>query len=538
MIKNRVRSPQLLAGLAIFVASFGLYLSTLAPTLTWGWNDLGVDGGELLAAANTLGIPHPPGYPTYTLLLKSFATLVPVGDFAYRGNLLSALLASATVFTLYWATLRLCRFLKPEAPSWLAISGAAFGSAVLGAAPMFWSQAVITEVYTLNALFAAALLLIATRLALPAYLDGTDGRTSPAAGIGLFGLLLGLGLGNHLTLLAVAVPLLFWLWMATGWRAVVSPWLAVGFVAGVSVYAYLPLRAIHGPPINWGDTGTPGGLVWMLTGTPYREYVFGVDPGNFLDRLGLWVELVFSQFNPLGMFMGLMGAASLRSRTPWFLAGASGTIVVISVYAVTYNTVDFEVLMIPAFLLFSVWAGVGFFWIVTSWAEAAESARGSRIWRVLRVRSAHQAMALTLLAFLLVPGTSVALNYGSQDLRNDRRAYEHASGILDAAPDGSVVLSHSEKSVFSLWYMCYVDRPERDVAIIAAPLLQFDWYLRDIRATFPDRMPAMNADEEPLARIIEHIGGPGRVFLTFGYSLLPEAFELKRVGNLYEVTPK
>ena len=83
-----------------------------------------------------------------------------------------------------------------------------------------------------------------------------------------------------------------------------------------------------------------------------------------------------------------------------------------------------------------------------------------------------------------------------------------------------------------------MDRPERDVAIIAAPLLQFDWYLRDIRAMFPDRMPAMNADEEPLARIIEHNGGAGRVFLTFGYSLLPEVFELKRVGNLYEVTPK
>ena len=58
------------------------------------WDQKGVDGGELLVAAHGLGIPHPPGYPTYTLLLRSFATLVPIGDFAFRGTLLSAVLAS------------------------------------------------------------------------------------------------------------------------------------------------------------------------------------------------------------------------------------------------------------------------------------------------------------------------------------------------------------------------------------------------------------------------------------------------------------
>ena len=113
---ERIRSLTLLVGLALWLGSLALYLSTLAPTLTWGFEEKGVDGGELLAAASTWGIPHPPGYPTYTILLRSFATLVPVGDFAYRGNLLSAILASATVFTLYWTILRLSHALRPDAP--------------------------------------------------------------------------------------------------------------------------------------------------------------------------------------------------------------------------------------------------------------------------------------------------------------------------------------------------------------------------------------------------------------------------------------
>ena len=138
-----------------------------------------MDGGELLAAAKTLGVPHPPGYPTYTLLLKAFATVVPVGDFAYRGNLLSAVLASASVLTVYVVTLRFCRWLNPDFPEGMATAGAALSGLVLASSPLFWSQATITEVYTLNALFVALLLLLAADIALTPS-SGPGGRAPPA----------------------------------------------------------------------------------------------------------------------------------------------------------------------------------------------------------------------------------------------------------------------------------------------------------------------------------------------------------------------
>ena len=136
----------------MWAGSLALYLSTLAPTLTSGYNNTGEDGGELLAAANTFGIPHPPGYPTYTLLLKSFATMVPIGDFAYRGNLLSAVLASLSVALLFWVILRFCRFLRPDGMHLVWITSAAVGAAVFATSPLLWSQAVMTEVYTLGPL--------------------------------------------------------------------------------------------------------------------------------------------------------------------------------------------------------------------------------------------------------------------------------------------------------------------------------------------------------------------------------------------------
>lgn len=51
------------------------------------------DGGELAAAAATLGIAHPPGYPLFTLLGR-LLTLLPISTIAFRIGLLSALSAA------------------------------------------------------------------------------------------------------------------------------------------------------------------------------------------------------------------------------------------------------------------------------------------------------------------------------------------------------------------------------------------------------------------------------------------------------------
>ena len=79
----------LAAGLA-----FSLYWVTLAPTVMW------YDMGEFALGSHVLGIAHNPGYPLYMILGKLF-TLLPIGDIAYRVNLMSAVWGAATVFLLF-----------------------------------------------------------------------------------------------------------------------------------------------------------------------------------------------------------------------------------------------------------------------------------------------------------------------------------------------------------------------------------------------------------------------------------------------------
>jgi hypothetical protein len=66
-----------------------VYAITLAPTVTF-W-----DAGEFIAAARTLGIPHPPGTPLFVLIAHAWGLLVPLGEYAVRTNLLSAIFSAA-----------------------------------------------------------------------------------------------------------------------------------------------------------------------------------------------------------------------------------------------------------------------------------------------------------------------------------------------------------------------------------------------------------------------------------------------------------
>src|SRR2546429_9734844 len=64
---------------------FVLYLITLAPsTAMW-------DTSEYIAAAYTLGLPHPPGNPFFVLLGRFFALLPIAPNVAMRINILAAL---------------------------------------------------------------------------------------------------------------------------------------------------------------------------------------------------------------------------------------------------------------------------------------------------------------------------------------------------------------------------------------------------------------------------------------------------------------
>jgi len=451
----------------VFVLVFLLYLLTLAPSITWQHD--GYDAGDLITAAYSLGIPHPTGYPTYMLVGHIF-TRIPVGDIAYRMNLLSALCAALAVTA--------CYTISTAAPGAAVHSSVAALSAGLwlAASRLFWSQAIITEVYALNVLFFTAVVGL-TLAALAQTLDGKGSikRMRVLGVLAPLALVYGLSLGNHLIML-LCVPMLLYLGISVARRHVLqaADWLLLGglFMLGLCVYAYLPLRAGKQPLSNWGNPRKLQGFLWVVGGGIYRQFVFGLPLAYWPQRCLSWVHLLVQQFGPLGALLGLLGIGQEWRCSPRRTIILLMTAGLYSVYAILYNTTDSYVYLLPVYVIFSLWLARGARFVIA----AVTSTR--------RTRSAWPT-ALTCILLVALPLLTLALNLPNTSLRHDRAAYDYGRQVLAQVPDRCIIFSNSDPHSFTLWYFAQVVTGRTLVAIVDRDLLGYDWYIANLRQAYP-----------------------------------------------------
>jgi hypothetical protein len=132
------------------------YLLTLAPDLTLG------DSGELAVGSYYAGVPHPPGYPVWTLYTWLFTVLLPVSNIAFRVSVASAVSAASACGLLALMVSRgggliiegiadLRELDKRIEGAICLISGFVAGC-LLAFNGFFWSQAIIVEVYCFGVL--------------------------------------------------------------------------------------------------------------------------------------------------------------------------------------------------------------------------------------------------------------------------------------------------------------------------------------------------------------------------------------------------
>ena len=177
------------------------YVATLAPTVTF-W-----DAGEFIAAARVLGIPHPPGTPLFVMIAHVWGLIAPVGEFALRTNLLSALFSAAGAGCFFLVVHESLVALDAR----LRLAASAAGG-LLGAFTFTnWQNSNETEVY------AIAVFVIAISCWL--LLRWREQRGTPLADRLLLVILYlaGLSIGNHLlALLAGPAVVTFLVLVSTG----------------------------------------------------------------------------------------------------------------------------------------------------------------------------------------------------------------------------------------------------------------------------------------------------------------------------------
>lgn len=397
-------------GLGITSGLLILYAGGLPAGLTWAhW---GADGGDLATAILRGSLPHPPGFPAYLLLGDLFIRL-PWGEPAWRLNLLSAVLAASAAGLMASST---------RHPPLVRISV----GLLLGSAPLFWSQALITEVYA-PAAFGTALTLYLLQ------------RGAPGWAIGLAW---GAGLGLHPTLIFLA-PLVL-----SGTRPPRSGLLPTILAAtGMTLLLYGPLLLIRGQkPFPWGELQSLAGWWAYISARLYQHYPLALPLTALPSRLLAWGSLLVRQFTPVGALLTGSGWLAWRREHP-ALAWTSGAAFLIwSGYAIGYNTADSLVYLVPALPLAAFWllAGAG-------QAQAGLGARWGQ-WGQL--------------ALLVLPLGQVFWWGPQVTLQHDRSASAWAEATLAAAPSEAVLITAQDGHTFALWYAQAAWNQRPDVVVV------------------------------------------------------------------------
>jgi hypothetical protein len=508
--------------IALFLIAFSVYFLTLAPTITWR-ND-GADGGDLIAAAYTLGIAHPPGYPLYVVLGKLF-TLLPIGDVAYRLNLMSAFFAAATIPLIYLIILGLCRSLSRSGGR--RAHRIAAGAAALSFAfsPTVWSQATIAEVYALNAFLVALLFCLLLKW------RGEDRKPMGAGNdLVLAAFIYGLSLGNHLSMLMLTPAVLSLIVersrhtiASSGGSPAANPraWkpallrnkglLAAGlsFLLGLSIYLFLPLRATQYPPVNWGDPRTWSGFLWTVSGQLYRRFAFALPSAHIPARVSAWASLLVQQFGWWGLLLGLVGLWYCLKEDRAFSAFSLLAFGAVVMYAIGYDTTDSYVYLIPSYLIFATWLGAGIHYLLTVLGQAQDMAL-RQVRDGIKVKTAS---ALASALFLCLPFVSLCQNFSSLDLSKDRTAYEYGEEVFEVVEPSAIVIADTDPHTFALWYFSYVVGERPDVVVLNRTLLAYSWYRDNIRRLHPQvSIPSGGVDV--LTHLIESNRARHPIYLT------------------------
>jgi hypothetical protein len=436
--------------------AFLVYRMTLAPTVTF------IDSGELAAVACTLGIAHPTGYPLFTLFGWLFAHLPIAADEIVRLNTMAAFWSAAGVGVFF----SLVRFLlrtvmkRENATGTLAAAGAAL---LLAFSETYWSQAVAIEVYSLHAFFLAALLTVFL-----AAVYGEPGREWPWH---LFAFLLGLSFTNHMTTVLLAPGMLYFYFATQGWGrrslARIAAMIPL-FLAGLSAYLYLPLRALQSPALNWGNPTTLERFLWHFSGKQYRVWIFSsMDAAG--RQLTYFVNSVPSEFAYVGLLLAAPGVVVLwRERkklaimTALLFLGCVG-------YAINYDIHDIDSYFLLAYMTLALWAAFGL--------EAVYR------WLVRRMRGRWLPAAACMLLLSLVP---LPFHFRGVDQSGNYLVEDYTTNMFASLNQDALVFSYQwDYWVSASLYYQLVQGRRTDVAVVDKELLRRSWYLTELEQRYP-----------------------------------------------------
>lgn len=438
---NTVKTdPEWFHFLILFVLSLALYAWSSPRTLAFE------DDGLFVMASYFNGIAHPPGYPLFTLL-GHLATFIPLGSVAYRVHMVSALFGALSCVMMYKVALFV---FQDRTYAYLA-------GFCLAISREFWSQSIISEVYTLNVFILLVLILFAL------YQADHD-RPFSRKLFYLMAFVYGLGLCDHWPLLILTSPaILLILWPVRRDVLLALPRSIPFLLLGLTPYVWLVIRSHMDPVISFYSSIDSWKEFWYMVS---RQGYAGTDVdvgANIWDKLDFaWFVLKETsvQIGPFGILFVTVGF--IRQWRVWkpsfclaLLFGYLGsTFILIGLLGFNYDVLHqnvFRVYPVNAYAIMVLWACLGIRYI--------SRLAGNFAGRYLKAASVGKLLGV------LVIGTGLLTNIPYNYRAGDHLAKEYAHVVLKSLAPNAVFFTVSDIDAFTLGYFHLVEGVRPDVKL-------------------------------------------------------------------------
>ena len=370
------------------------------------------DDGLFLMIMHHFGVGHPPGYPLYSLLGTPFYLMLP--DFflpAYKGHMFSGFMGALACVAVYAIVAMITRS-----------RACAFAAGIAYAASeAFWSQAIIAEVYTLNAAMFFIIMALCVRFASH---KGEEVNRHLALYC-LIAFTYGLGLSNHWPLIGLGSIGLVMV-VISQWKRLFrfAPLGLLCLAVGLLPYAWLILRSHTDTALNfYGPIEDVKELWFYVTRSGYSgvDQQEGVGIEEKIEFTLFFLNQFQRQISVLGLGIAVVGfVAMLRSAihswlavslvVAWFMSGP------LLIYLINFQTEfiwfsAFRVYHLLCYGITTIFFGYGLAWM-GSWLYRK---RGKLL----------ESRLLVVTGFVTVVSISVVTEWK----QNDRSGYTYAHDL-------------------------------------------------------------------------------------------------------------
>jgi len=519
-----------IAPMAVFAVSLVLYWKTMAPSIFWG------DSAAFAASNYILGLPHSPSFPLYTLMGRVFA-LVPYFSPAFMANLMSAVFASLAVLFFFLIVRRFldipvfqeAAYKKKMSEIKVAMNSNVSGREVplvdrdyfstprmtwlpaLAMTALFalslpvWLSAVRAEVYSLH--------LFLTLAAIFFTFKGIKEFRQRLLFLG--GWLYILSFANH-PLLALAFAPAFLFVFLYNISKIDRKYLSLFvfglmFIAGLSIYFYLPFRSALDPAINWGRPNSLSAFFAAITRSSDLANVSGlfIAP-DYVTRFKNVAVFLSTQIGwPLiaALVFGLWGMAKVSGKSSFFFTLALLFNLAIVVWAADFNYRNYDLVnylapLVAVILIISV---SGLMYLMRT---RADSSRVSILFSIL----------IGVFVYL-----SAAGNYTRANMKDVKGPDILGREICKELPPGSILMVAEDDVLLPLWYCAYVDSLANEINILSPGAMVNPAYRKQLMINYPDLIypadfggPDPGHPESLAVQICRANFGHREIFVQFG----------------------